>query len=189
MRVNELPQRALALPWVALICATGWLSPSNAQEPHRDIPANAHYSSGAQGWVCNSGFRQVAGLCMESTDDVPSWSEFEVFDGQWRCRSGYHRAGSYCVPATAPPHATYIAGGDRWECDWGFQKIASHCEEIKPPPHAYLDATGRDWVCYPGFERKLNRCVPTPAIAPPAGTTPIRSEELKPGAESPPEKR
>jgi len=146
---------------VAFACALAWLSLGNSQEPHHDIPANAHYSTGEQGWICNPGFRQVAGLCMEDKDDVPSWSAFEVFDGQWRCRTGYHRAGNLCVPATAPAHATYVGNGDRWECEWGFQKIASHCEEIKPPPHAYLEASGHDWVCYPGFERRSDRCVPS----------------------------
>jgi len=136
MCIKKLFKRGLALPCMAFLCATGWLSCGNAQEPHRDIPA--------------------------------SWSEFEVFDGRWRCRVGYHRAGSYCVPATAPAHATYLAGGEHWECDWGFRKIASHCEEIKPPAHAYIDATGRDWACYPGFERRSDGCISTAGSAPPA---------------------
>ncbi len=142
-----------------LACAIGCLDTAYAQEPHRDIPPNAHFTSGEQGWACNSGFRQVAGLCMEDRDVVPSWSVFETYDGQWRCRAGYHRSGSICVPATAPAHAAYIGNGDRWECEWGFQKIAAHCEEIKPPAHAYIEASGRDWVCYPGFERKTDHCV------------------------------
>ena len=157
----EVPKRGVAWSHLALACALGWLSCAKGQEPHRDIPVNAHFSAGEQGWSCNTGFRQVAGLCMEDKDDVPSWSAFEVFDGQWRCRSGYHRAGSLCVPATAPAHATYVGSGERWECDWGFQKVASHCEEVKPPPHAYVEAAGHDWACYPGFERKTDHCVAT----------------------------
>ena len=102
----------------------------------------------------------------DDREAVPSWGVFEVFDGQWRCRAGYHRVGSVCVPATAPPHAAYVAGSERWECEWGFQKIAAHCEEIKPPPHAYINASGRDWVCYPGFERKADQCVATSSPEP-----------------------
>jgi hypothetical protein len=143
------------------ICGIGWVGTAHSQDRHRDIPVNAHANSGEQGWACNDGYRQVSGLCMEDRETVPSWGAFEVFDGQWRCRSGYHRVGSVCVPATAPPHAAYIAGGERWECEWGFQKVASHCEEIKPPAHGYIDATGRDWVCYPGYERKSDQCLPT----------------------------
>jgi hypothetical protein len=156
----QVPRTGVVGASVAFACALGWLSFGSAQESHRDIPANAHFSAGEQGWVCNTGFRQVAGLCMEDRDDVPSWSAFEVYDGQWRCRSGYHRAGNLCVPATAPAHATYVGNGEHWECDWGFQKVASHCEEVKPPPHGYLEASGHDWVCYPGFARKSDHCVP-----------------------------
>ena len=185
MRV-EASKGALALSYRALVCAMGWLSCANSQEPHRDIPPNAHSSTGEQGWACNTGFRQIAGLCREERDDVPSWSAFEVFDGQWRCRSGYHRAGSLCVPADAPAHAAYVGGGDHWECEWGFQKIAAHCEEIKPPPHAYVEASGRDWVCYPGFERRSEHCVAIPSSAPPGDMTPTRSEEPKPDIDSPP---
>lgn len=174
-----------ASPYVAFACALGWLSCGNSQESHRDMPANAHHSAGEQGWSCNNGFRQVAGLCMEDRTEVPSWSAFEVFDGQWRCRSGYHREGSVCVPATAPAHASYVGGGEHWECDWGFQKISSHCEEIKPPPHAYIDASGRDWQCYPGFERRSDGCVPTGNTAPAGDVTPTRSEEPKPETDSP----
>jgi hypothetical protein len=155
---REAPRAAT---YVAFLCALGWLSSGNAQEPHRAVPPNAHISTGAQGWACDNRFRQVGGLCVEDRDEVPSWGAFEVFvDGQWRCLAGYHREGSFCVPATAPAHATYVGDGTRWECEWGFQKIASSCEEIKAPPHAYIDASGRDWVCYPGFERKTDHCVP-----------------------------
>ena len=182
----EVPKRALALPYVLFVCAMGWLSSGNSQERHRDIPTNAHYSAGEQGWACNNGFRQVAGLCMEDKDEVPSWSAFEVFDGQWRCRPGYHReGGGLCVPATAPAHATYIGGGEHWDCDWGFQKIASHCEEIKPPPHSYIDASGRDWVCYPGFERKSDHCVPTANAAPAGDKTPAQNEEPRADTDPP----
>jgi hypothetical protein len=157
-----VPKRGVVSSLVIFACALGWLSFGNAQETHRDIPSNAHYSPGEQGWTCNTGFRQVAGMCMQEREEVPSWSAFEVFDGQWRCRAGYHRAGSFCVPATAPAHATYIGNGDRWECEWGYQKVAAHCEEIKPPAHAYIDASGHDWVCYPGFKRASDHCIPTP---------------------------
>jgi hypothetical protein len=161
MRRHEL--RALkvnAWPYVLCLCALGWLTCAHSQEErHRDYPPNAHFSSGEQGWACNNGFKQVAGLCVEERNEVPSWSAFEVYDGKWRCRAGYHRSGDICVPATAPAHASYVGGGDRWECEWGFQKVAASCEEIKPPTHAYIDATGRDWVCYPGYERKSDHCV------------------------------
>jgi hypothetical protein len=157
---GELPQKAPALPYVAVLCALGWLSSGYAQEPHLDIPPNAHSSAGEQGWACNNGFQQVSGLCTEEKNEVPSWGAFEVFvDGQWRCRPGYHREGDYCVPSTAPAHASYVGRGDHWECDWGFQKVASSCEEIKPPAHAYIEAAGHEWVCYPGFERKVDRCL------------------------------
>jgi hypothetical protein len=156
----ELPKKAPALPYVAVLCALGWLSSGYAQEPHREIPPNAHSSAGEQGWACNNGFQQVSGLCIEEKNEVPSWGAFEVFvDGQWRCRPGYHREGDYCVPSTAPAHASYVGRGDHWECDWGFQKVASSCEEIKPPAHAYIEAAGHEWVCYPGFERKVDRCL------------------------------
>jgi hypothetical protein len=172
---------AIALTCLVFVCAMAGMNTAESQEPHRDIPANAHSSAGEQGWACNNGFRQVAGLCMEDRDAVPSWGAFEVFDGQWRCRTGYHRDGSYCVPAVAPAHATYVGGGDHWECDWGFQKIGSRCEEIKPPAHAYVDAAGHDWVCYPGFERRADRCVPGAGVAPAGDGAPTRSEA--PGAE------
>jgi hypothetical protein len=160
MCVEERKRKPVASSYVMLACASLWLTPGNAQQPTRDLPPNAHYSAGEQGWACNKGFSQVAGSCMADGDDVPSASAFEVFDeGQWRCRPGYHRAGKYCVPATAPAHASYVAGGERWECNWGFQKIAAECREIKPPPHGYIDASGHDWVCYPGFDRISDRCV------------------------------
>ncbi len=167
----DVPRRSVASSYVLLACAMGWLSSGNSQEPHRDLPPNAHFSAGEQGWTCNNGFRQVGGLCVTERDEVPSWSAFEVYDKQWRCRSGYRRSASLCVPDTAPAHASFVGNGDRWECDWGFQKVASHCEEIKPPPHAYLEASGHDWVCFPGFERRSDRCVPTPGTAPPGGTS------------------
>jgi hypothetical protein len=156
----EPPKKTRASLYVAFLCALGWLSSGNAQEPRRDIPPNAHSSAGEQGWACNNGFQQVSGLCMEDKDEAPSQRAFEVFvDGQWRCRPGYHREGNFCVPSTAPAHASYVGHADHWECDWGFQKNASSCEEIKPPPHAYIEASGHEWVCYPGFERKVDRCL------------------------------
>ena len=155
---REAPRAATS---VAFLCALGWLSSGNAQEPHREIPPNAHISTGVQGWACDNRFRQVGGLCVEDRQEVPSWGAFEVFvDGQWRCLAGYHREGSFCVPSTAPAHATYVGDGTRWECEWGFQRVGSSCEEIVAPPHAYIDASGRDWVCYPGFERKTDGCMP-----------------------------
>jgi hypothetical protein len=172
MRV-EVFKRARPLPFVAVLCALGWLSSGNAQEPHRDPPPNAHTSTGEQGWACNNGFRQVGGLCMEDKNEVPSWSAFEVYvDGQWRCRSGYHREGDYCVPSTAPAHASYVGRGDHWECDWGFQKSAASCEEVKAPPHAYIEASGHDWVCYPGFEKQTDHCVSAPGDVPASDTKP-----------------
>ena len=185
----EAPKRTLATSYAAFVCAMAWLSCGNSQERHRDIPSNAHSSAGDQGWTCNNGFRQIAGLCMEDKREVPSWSAFEVFDGQWRCRSGYHRSGSICVPSTAPAHAAYIGGGEHWECEWGFQKIAAHCEEIKPPAHAYIDASGRDWMCYTGYDRKSDRCIPAPGTAPDGDTTPTQSEEPRPDTDSPRGKR
>jgi hypothetical protein len=143
-------------------CAMGWLTLGNAQEPHRDLPSNAHLSGSEQGWTCNYGFTQVAGLCVDDHDIVSSESAFEVFDGQWRCRAGYHRAGKFCVPGIAPEHAAFVKGGDHWECDWGFQKSGSQCQEVKPPPHGYIEASGHDWVCYPGFTRVSDHCVPVP---------------------------
>jgi hypothetical protein len=158
----EPRRRLVAAPYVIFACAMGWLGPGNSQEPSRDIPANAHYSAGGQGWACNHGFTQVAGLCTVDSDVLQSESAFEVFDGQWRCRSGYHSAGRFCLPGIAPPHAAFVGEENRWECDWGFQKIGSQCQEIKPPPHAYIEASGRDWVCFPGFSRMSDRCVPMP---------------------------
>ena len=182
------PTLRLSLNAVVCVVALMWLTCANAQETHRYLPANAHYSAGEQGWSCNNDFRQVADLCVQDRDEVPSWGAFEVFDnGEWRCRSGYHREGSFCVPGVAPAHAAFVGGGDHWECEWGFHKVASRCEEITPPPHAYIDATGRDWVCYPGYERKSDHCDPVPATAPPAGdTAPAPSEEQKPDGGSPP---
>jgi hypothetical protein len=176
----EVRRKVVASPYVIFACAMGWLGLANSQESNRDIPSNAHYSAGAQGWACNHGFTQVAGLCMVDSDVLPSEGAFEVFDGQWRCRSGYHRAGRFCLPGLPPEHAAFVGGGDHWECDWGFQKIGSQCQEIKPPPHAYIEASGRDWVCFPGFGRESDRCVliPNPAPAGEATTTP--PEELTP---------
>ena len=176
----EVRRKLVASSYVIFICAMWWLSPSHSQEPNHDIPSNAHYSAGAQGWACNRGFTQVAGLCMVDSDFLPSESVFEVYDGQWRCRPGYHRSGRFCLPGIAPTHAAFVGGGDHWECDWGFQKIGSQCQEIKPPPHAYIEASGRDWVCFPGFGRVSDRCVPmpNPARASEATTTP--PEELTP---------
>jgi hypothetical protein len=189
MRVEVL-KRARVATYVAFLCAIGWLSSGYSQESHRDIPPNAHPAAGAQGWACNNGFRQVAGLCMEDKEDVPSWGAFEVFaDGQWRCLPGYHRDGSYCVPATAPAHATYIGGGERWECDWGFQKSGASCEEIKPPAHAYIEGSGREWVCYPGFERKSDHCAAAPGAGPAGDKASTSSEESKPEAGTPRGKR
>jgi hypothetical protein len=144
----EVRRRITASPPVIFACAIAWLGPAHSQQPNRDIPANAHYNVGAQGWACNRGFTQVAGLCMMDSDVIPSQGAFEVFDGQWRCRSGYHRTGRFCVPGTPPEHAAFVGEGDRWEC-----------EEIKPPPHAYIEASGREWVCFPGFERIAEHCV------------------------------
>jgi hypothetical protein len=177
---------ARAAPHVIFACSLAWLSTGHSQEPHRDIPPNAHLSAGEQGWACDNGFRQVAGLCVAEREDVPSWSAFEVFDGQWRCRSGYHRSGGLCVSGTAPAHASFVGNGDQWECHWGFQKVASHCEEVKPPPHAYIEASGHDWVCFPGFERMSDRCVSTPGAAPAGDPTAARSQEHRPEPDSPP---
>ena len=46
----EVRRRVVASPYVIFACAMGWLSPGNSQEPSRDIPSNAHYSAGEQGW-------------------------------------------------------------------------------------------------------------------------------------------
>jgi len=102
----EVRRRVVASPYGVFVFALWWLSPGNAQEPDRDIPSNAHYSAGGQGWACNRGFTQVAGLCMVDSDVLPSQSAFEVFDGQWRCRPGYHRAGRFYLPGLAPAHAS-----------------------------------------------------------------------------------
>jgi hypothetical protein len=136
--------------------------PSYAQELHPDIPPHAHSSAADQGWACNDGFKQVAGFCVEETQQLPSQNTTEVFDGQWRCRSGYSRTNGICALPTAPDHATLVGASDRWECDWGFRKVASRCDEINPPAHAYLDASGRDWACFPGFERIADKCIRKP---------------------------
>jgi hypothetical protein len=171
MGVETVMKRIRVATYVGFACALGWLSSSNAQEFHRDLPVNAHYAAGEQGWACNNGFRQVGGLCMEERAQVPSWSAFEVFvDGQWRCRAGYHREGGFCVPSTAPAHAAYVGGGDHWECDWGFRKTGPSCEEIKPPAHAYIEGSGREWVCYPGYERKSDHCSAVSDAKPDAGS-------------------
>ena len=172
----------LTARYVILVCAMSLLKPVYSQEPRHDIPLNAHYSVGEQGWACNRGFTQIAGLCMADSDVLPSQSAFETFDGQWRCRPGYHRADRFCVPGVAPDHATFVGSGDHWECEWGYQKTNSQCQEIKPPPHGYLGASGHEWLCFPGFERNSDHCVPTPAAAPadkittspPEGVTPTR---------------
>jgi len=67
--------------YVIFACATWWLSLGHAQESHRDIPSNAHFSAGDQGWSCNDGFTEVAGLCMEDAETLPSQGAFEFFDG------------------------------------------------------------------------------------------------------------
>jgi len=163
---------------VALSCLVlaGGMSLSNSstsQELHRDIPSNAHFSAGEQGWACNDGFRQVAQLCVSDTHGAMDQSSFEVFSGEWRCRSGYRRSSQgFCVPPAPPAHATLVGPGDRWECNWGFQKVGSHCNEVTPPAHGYLDASGHDWVCYPGFERISDSCVQPPNTAPPAEDEP-----------------
>ncbi len=184
----EVSKRVRNATCVAFVCAIGWLSSAHSQESHHDIPLNAHYSAGEQGWACNNDFRQVAGLCMANRNDVPSWGVFEVFvDGQWRCRPGYHREGSLCVPATAPPHASYVGGGERWECEWGFRKVGSSCEEIKAPEHGYIEGSGRDWVCYPGFERKADHCLAASNTGPAGDPAPTPGEESRPGASAAPQ--
>jgi len=177
----KAPAKRCASRYLIYACALWWLSPGNAQEPDRDIPSNAHYSAGEQGWACNRGFTQVAGLCMEDTDVVSGGGAFEFSNGQWRCRSDFHRAGKFCEPGVAPAHAAYVRDGDHWECDWGFQKTGSQCEEIKPPPHGYLEASGHDWVCFPGFERVSDQCVPTqpPASTAEVTTTPLEEQAPK----------
>ncbi len=157
--------------YVTFACAMAYLGLGNTQESRHDIPPNAHYSAGEQGWACNRGFTQVSGRCLEDSDISASAGAFEIFDGQWRCRAGYHRAGKFCVPGIAPEHAAYVGEGDRWECDWGFQKAGAQCQEIKPPPHAYIEASGHDWVCYPGFTRVSDHCAPAPNAAPKSTTT------------------
>ena len=162
----EVRRIVVALRYVIFACATLWLSTGYSQQPVRDLPSNAHYSAGEQGWVCNAGFTQAAGLCMADSDVLPSQGPFEIYDGQWRCRAGYHHAGRFCVPGVAPEHATFVGGGDHWECEWGFQKTGSQCQEIKAPPHGYIEASGHDWACFPGFERMSDHCVPIATAAP-----------------------
>ena len=176
----KVRRRVVVSPYLIGACAMWWLSPGNSQEPNHDIPSNAHYSAGGQGWACNHGFTQVAGLCTVDSDVLPSQSAFEVFDGQWRCRSGYHRAGRFCVPGVAPAHAAFVGEGERWECDWGFQKTGSECQEIKPPPHGYIEASGHDWACYPGCGRMTDRCIPMPNPAPADKVTTTPAEEPTP---------
>jgi hypothetical protein len=166
----RLHRTIAASRYAILACALGWLTPGNTQEPHRNIPANAHDATGEQGWACNRGFTQVGPRCLEDSDISSSASAFEVFDGQWRCRAGYHRAGKFCVPGIAPEHAAFVGEGDHWECDWGFQKAGSQCQEIKPPPHGYIEASGHDWMCFPGFARVSDHCAPAPN-APPKSET------------------
>lgn len=156
---------------VTFACAMAYLGLGNTQESRHDIPPNAHYSAGEQGWSCNRGFTQVSGRCLEDSDIAASAGAFEIFDGQWRCRAGYHRAGQFCVPGIAPEHAAYVGEGDHWECDWGFQKAGAQCQEIKPPPHGYIEASGHDWVCYPGFTRVSDHCAPASSVAPKGETT------------------
>ena len=175
----EVRKKVVALRYVILACAMGWLGLGNAEEPDRNIPSNAHYSAGAQGWTCNQGFTQVAGLCMDDSEILPSEGAFEFFDGQWRCRAGYHRTGKHCVPGVAPAHAAFVGDGDHWECEWGFQKLGAQCQEIKPPPHGYIEASGRDWVCFPGFGRVSDHCVPVPNGAP-MNAAPAAPEEQTP---------
>jgi hypothetical protein len=151
-----------------LVAASALFPPRSAhsQDPSRDLPAHAHYTTTEQGWTCNEGFKQLAGFCVEDNADVPSQGPFEVYNGQWRCRSGYQRSGTFCVTPTAPAHATMVEPGGRWECDWGYKKVASRCEEISPPEHAYLDASGHEWVCYPGYERNSDHCARSTAGVP-----------------------
>jgi hypothetical protein len=154
--------RARASAFLALMSGMPWSNPCYTQELHLDIPTHAHYSAAGQGWACDDGFKQSAGLCVKDVQELPGKNALEVFDGQWRCRSGYLRTNGICALPTAPEHATMVGEGDRWECDWGFRKVASRCEEIIPPAHAYLDASGRDWACFPGFERVADNCARMP---------------------------
>ena len=176
----EVRRAVVALRYVIFACALSWLSPGYSQQPVRDLPSNAHYSAGEQGWACNHGFTQAAGLCMADSDVVPSQGAFEIFDRQWRCRAGYHYAGRFCVPGVAPEHATFVGGGDHWECEWGFQKTGSQCQEIKAPPHGYIEASGHDWACYPGFARMSDHCVPIADAAPADKGTTTPPEEATP---------
>jgi len=161
--------RTVALSCLALAGAISLSRPCTSQEHRGDLPPNAHFSAGEQGWACNDGFRHVAQLCVLDTHGAMDQGAFEVFSGEWRCRSGYRRSQGFCVPPPPPPaHATLVGPGDRWECDWGFQKVGARCNEINPPAHGYVDASGHDWVCYPGFERTSGSCVRSPNTAPPA---------------------
>src|SRR5512140_1582684 len=66
--------RAAALLWLASAGGMLWSGPGRAQEFSRDIPSHAHYSATEQGWTCDDGFRQAAGLCLQDTQDIPSQS-------------------------------------------------------------------------------------------------------------------
>src|ERR1700722_8291920 len=147
-------------PCVIFAIALWWMMPAHAQQVVRDLPANAHLSTGEQGWACNRGFTQMAGLCVQDGETLSSQSAFEFYDGQWRCRPGSHRSGRICVPGVAPSHATYVEDGEHWQCDWGYRKVGSECQEIAAPTHGYNEASGHDWACYPGFVKKSDHCVP-----------------------------
>ena len=81
--------KTVALSCLALAGGMLLSNPCTSQELHSDLPTNAHFSAGGQGWACNDGFRQVAQLCVLDTHGAVDRGAFEVFSGEWRCRTGY----------------------------------------------------------------------------------------------------
>jgi hypothetical protein len=152
---------ALFVSWLLLASGVSLWTPATAQESPGDIPLHAHMAAGAQGWVCNRGFRQVVRLCVPDRHWFSTMRMFETFNNGWQCIRGYRLQQSYCVPVSIPRHALVVGPGDEWQCESGFRRDGSRCEAIFVPPHAHLDASGHAWQCDAGFRVISEVCIPS----------------------------
>jgi peptidoglycan hydrolase-like protein with peptidoglycan-binding domain len=70
---------------------------SNTEPSKTIVPANATvYDYNAQGWTCNSGFKQQGSSCSKTI--VPANATVYDYNAQgWTCNSGFKQQGSSCI--------------------------------------------------------------------------------------------
>lgn len=131
------------------------------QSQYGQIPENATPNRYlAQGWSCNSTFKQVGGKCIYI--EKPTNSAHNSYTPQgWTCNSTFRQVGDKCVYIEKPAnssHNSYMPQG--WTCNSTFRQVGNECIYIeKPANSSHNSYMPQGWSCNSTFRQVGSECV------------------------------